>query len=79
MHYNDAWWIVYDTEWIGYFPDDLWDGNYTRSGLQQFFGEVAASSTKPCTDMGNGAPPRAITPPGSAVSPRSTTATSTPR
>jgi hypothetical protein len=56
MHYNNAWWVVYDTEWIGYFPDDLWNGNYTRSGLQQFFGEVAASSTKPCTDMGTGAP-----------------------
>jgi Neprosin len=56
MHYNNAWWIVYDTEWIGYFPDDLWGGKYTSSGLQQFFGEVAASSTQPCTDMGNGAP-----------------------
>jgi hypothetical protein len=56
MHYNGAWWVVYDTEWIGYFPDDLWDGQYTRSGLQQFFGEVAASSTKPCTEMGTGAP-----------------------
>ena len=56
MHYNDAWWVVYDTEWIGYFPDALWDGRYTRSGLQQFFGEVAASTTKPCTDMGTGSP-----------------------
>jgi hypothetical protein len=56
MHYNDAWWVVYDTEWIGYFSDDLWDGGYTRSGVQQFFGEVAASSAKPCTDMGNGSP-----------------------
>jgi hypothetical protein len=57
MHYNNAWWVVYDTEWIGYFPDDLWDGRYTRSGLQQFFGEVAASTTKPCTDMGTGVSP----------------------
>jgi hypothetical protein len=56
MHFNGAWWVVYDTEWIGYFPDDLWGGNYTRSGLQQFFGEVAASSTQPCTDMGTGEP-----------------------
>ncbi len=57
MHYNNAWWVVYDTEWIGYFPDDLWGGRYTRSGLQQFFGEVAASTSWPCTDMGTGAPP----------------------
>jgi hypothetical protein len=56
MHFNNAWWVVYDTEWIGYFPDYLWNGRYTRSGLQQFFGEVAASSTRPCTDMGNGEP-----------------------
>jgi Neprosin len=54
QHANGGWWVAYDTEWIGYFPDDLWGGNYTRSGLQQFFGEVAASSLTPCTDMGNG-------------------------
>jgi Neprosin len=54
QHANGAWWIAYDTDWIGYFPDSLWDGNYTRSGVQQFFGEVAASSTRPCSAMGNG-------------------------
>jgi hypothetical protein len=54
QHFGTNWWIAYDTEWIGYFPDDLWDGKYTRSGLQQFFGEVAAGSTSPCTQMGNG-------------------------
>jgi len=54
QHFGGNWWIAYDTEWIGYFPDDLWSGKYTRSGLQQFFGEVAASSTTPCTGMGNG-------------------------
>jgi hypothetical protein len=54
LHANGAWWIAYDTDWIGYFPDGLWDGNYTRSGVQQFFGEVASSSSKPCSEMGNG-------------------------
>lgn len=52
--FNDAWWIAYDTEWIGYFPADLWGGKFTRSGLIQWFGEVAASSEKPCTEMGTG-------------------------
>jgi neprosin-like protein len=52
--FNDAWWIAYDSEWIGYFPAELWDGKFTRSGLIQWFGEVAASSTKPCTQMGTG-------------------------
>jgi hypothetical protein len=54
QHANGGWWVAYDTEWIGYFPDDLWKGEYTRSGVQQFFGEVAASSSKPCSEMGNG-------------------------
>jgi Neprosin len=54
QHANGGWWVAYDTEWIGYFPDALWNGTYTRSGVQQFFGEVASSSTKPCSQMGNG-------------------------
>ena len=54
MHANGAWWVAYDTEWIGYFPDYLWSGRYTRSGLQQFFGEVATSTYTPCSQMGNG-------------------------
>jgi hypothetical protein len=54
QHFNNAWWIAYDSEWIGSFSDRLWDGSFTRTGLVQFFGEVAASSTAPCTQMGNG-------------------------
>jgi hypothetical protein len=54
QYFNGAWWIAYDSEWIGYFPDSLWDGDFTRSGLIQWFGEVAASSAEPCTQMGNG-------------------------
>jgi len=57
QHYNGAWWIAYDTEWIGSFPDSLWSGAYTQTGLVQVFGEVAASSTNPCTQMGNGLTP----------------------
>ncbi|GGK98229.1 hypothetical protein GCM10012284_35590 [Mangrovihabitans endophyticus] len=56
QYFNGAWWIAYDSEWIGYFPGGLWGGKYDKSGLIQWFGEVAASSTKPCTDMGTGAP-----------------------
>jgi hypothetical protein len=52
--HNDAWWIAYASEWVGYFPAELWDQKYTESGLIQWFGEVAASSVKPCTDMGTG-------------------------
>jgi hypothetical protein len=52
--FNGAWWIAFDSEWVGYFPGELWDGRFTRSGLIQWFGEVAASSSEPCSAMGTG-------------------------
>jgi neprosin-like protein len=57
QHIGDAWWIAYDSEWIGAFLDKSWDGDFTQAGLVQFFGEVAASNAKPCTQMGNGLTP----------------------
>ncbi|HWS34868.1 MAG TPA: neprosin family prolyl endopeptidase [Actinoplanes sp.] len=51
---NGAWWIAYDTEWVGYYPASRWAGTFTQSGNIQVFGEVAASSSAPCTQMGNG-------------------------
>jgi len=56
QHSGSVWWVAYDSAWIGYFPDTLWDGTYTKGGLAQWWGEVAASSLTPCTDMGNGLP-----------------------
>ena len=58
--FNDAWWIAFDSEWVGYFPHTLWTKKgvtFDRSGLVQVFGEVAASDTTSCTDMGNGSIP----------------------
>ena len=52
--YNGDWWIAYDSEWVGYFPGWLWSGGYTKSGLIQWFGEVAASTSEPCSEMGTG-------------------------
>jgi hypothetical protein len=52
--YNDAWWIAYDTEWVGYFPASRWNGAFTQTGMIQIFGEVAAVTASPCTEMGNG-------------------------
>lgn len=55
-----AWWIAYDTEWVGYFPASLWSDagvTFTQAGFMQVFGEVAAASTTPCTAMGNGITP----------------------
>ncbi|WP_412734766.1 neprosin family prolyl endopeptidase [Krasilnikovia sp. MM14-A1259] len=56
QHYNGAWWVAYDTEWVGYFPDSLWNGQFTLTGTVQYFGEVASPNSQPCTDMGNGLP-----------------------
>lgn len=53
-YYQGNWWVWYQSEWIGYFPSSLWNNTYIQVGLTQWFGEVAASSTAPCTDMGNG-------------------------
>jgi hypothetical protein len=54
QHFNGSWWIAYDSEFIGSFPDSVWNGKFTQAGLIQVFGEVAASSLTPCTEMGNG-------------------------
>jgi hypothetical protein len=52
-HQNGRWYVGYQGEWIGYFPDSLWNGAFTVMGLTQWFGEVAAGSS-PCTWMGDG-------------------------
>ncbi|MEU8232515.1 neprosin family prolyl endopeptidase [Actinoplanes sp. NPDC048967] len=56
MHDGNAWWIAYNSEYIGYFHDKNWEGRFTRAGLAQWFGEVASPSLTPCTQMGNGKP-----------------------
>ncbi len=52
--YGGAWWIAYDTEWVGYFPAKLWTVDFTKTGMVQIFGEVAASTAQSCSQMGNG-------------------------
>ncbi|GAA3955818.1 hypothetical protein GCM10022629_81370 [Amorphoplanes auranticolor] len=56
VHDGNAWWIAYNTEYLGYFHDSNWEGRFTRAGLSQWFGEVASPSLTPCTQMGNGKP-----------------------
>jgi hypothetical protein len=56
QHFGGSWWVMYDNEWIGYFPDSIWGGRFTRTGLAQWFGEVAAARAEPCTEMGTGVP-----------------------
>jgi hypothetical protein len=51
---HDDWWMFYDGEAMGYFPQSLWKTGFHEAGLVQWFGEVAAAGTSPCTQMGNG-------------------------
>ncbi|RSM62115.1 DUF239 domain-containing protein [Actinoplanes sp. ATCC 53533] len=55
QHSGGVWWIAYDSEWIGHFPDSLWGGKYTKAGAVQWFGEVVSpDAVLPCSEMGNG-------------------------
>lgn len=54
QHVPGRWWVSFSSIAFGYFPDSLWGGAFTKVGLVQWFGEVAANSSTPCTDMGNG-------------------------
>jgi hypothetical protein len=57
QYFDKAWWIAYDSEWVGYFPASQWTVDFSKSELIQFFGEVASPSATPCSDMGNGVEP----------------------
>ncbi len=48
------WVMYYQGEELGYFPGSLWPSGYTTPGYVQWFGEVAAASSAPCTQMGSG-------------------------
>lgn len=59
-----AWWIGYDGQWIGSFPDTIWSSatpsvtNFNQVEVFQGFGEVAAgTNTSSCADMGAGPTP----------------------
>lgn len=60
QYFNNNWWISYDNKWVGYYPGTLWSAatptaqTFTESNSSQLFGEVAANSSTPCTDMGTG-------------------------
>jgi hypothetical protein len=54
LHSGNAWWIAYDSEYIGYFSDKNWGGRFTKTELTQWFGEVASPTLNPCSEMGNG-------------------------
>ena len=57
QYFNGAWWVAFDSEWIGYFPEQLWndqDIKFSRTGWVQVYGEVAGPTLTPCSGMGTG-------------------------
>lgn len=64
LHTGTAWWIAYNANWIGYYPDSLWSSTttvgpgvtFTSAPKMQAWYEVASAVDKTCSDIGNGYP-----------------------
>lgn len=57
QHFSGVWWVAYNSEWLGYFRDSLFDGEFTKGNIVKWFGEVAVPAGKaPCSEIGNGKP-----------------------
>ena len=75
QHIGDGWWIGYESEWIGMFPDARWNVDFKQSGLVQFFGEVAASPPVPASTTDNPTTPKGCTQMGTGAKPDTSAAT----
>jgi hypothetical protein len=55
---NIGWvyWIYAYGEWVGYFPESLWSGQFSNMQAGEWFGEVSMPLNvfSPCAEMGNG-------------------------
>ena len=47
VFYQGNWWAWFDDQWMGYFPGSEWNGQYTKTSLIQWFGEVASANGIP--------------------------------
>jgi hypothetical protein len=54
QHFGGRWWILYNSEWIGSYPDSRWSGGFTQSAELRYFGEVAGIGDPSCSEMGTG-------------------------
>jgi hypothetical protein len=53
-HYYGNWWIGYQGDWVGYYPDSAWSTPFTTMGSAGWYGRVGSTNNHPCADMGNG-------------------------
>jgi len=52
--YKGAWWIYFNSEWVGRVSDENWGKHFTKVKEAQVYGEVADTPNAPVTPMGNG-------------------------
>jgi hypothetical protein len=52
-YFNSAWWVWYQSEWIGFFPESLWTASFSSAELVEWYGEVAGA-VAPKSQMGDG-------------------------
>lgn len=58
QHLNGAWWAAFDGAWRFAIPDTYWGASaFSRASKFEVFGEVAASDTTTCANMGAGVMP----------------------
>ncbi|HUI60741.1 MAG TPA: neprosin family prolyl endopeptidase, partial [Steroidobacteraceae bacterium] len=50
---NRRWWLLVNGKRVGYYPDSLWQGQFTHIYTAEVFGEVLYRSGE-CIQMGNG-------------------------
>jgi Neprosin len=52
---NNAWWIQYKNQWLGYIDANYWSPVLTKGTGVRWYGEVGSNDSQfPCTQMGNG-------------------------
>jgi hypothetical protein len=62
--HEGAWWAWMDSEWLGAFPLEVWNGALSETDGLQWFGEVFAQDGRPRSEMGSGLDAKA---PGAAT------------
>lgn len=53
-NYDGNWWIIWNGEWLGYYPGYLWNGEFDQGDLVTYQGFVVTTTAVTATDMGNG-------------------------
>lgn len=60
FHTANAWWVLYNGNYVGAYPDALWTGatppqTFVKAHVIEPFGEINVANDESCTDMGSGA------------------------